>query len=138
MTKDGTPQSKSYLIMKKMMIYCLLTSLTHAKSIYHNNMSLSEIIYGQNFAQSHQLCKKGHPRRSLCTPHILLWEAPTFSTSQGVKEGLDLERASFGGNPYHNLSSHLLHTLAECNPWRKEAKTSNSQSCASLEKLTFQ
>jgi hypothetical protein len=38
-----------------------------------------------------------------CVCHTLLGETPTFSTSQGVKEELDLEGASFGGNPPQSI-----------------------------------
>jgi hypothetical protein len=38
--KDGIPQSKSNITIKKKMIHHLLASLTHATSIYHNNVSL--------------------------------------------------------------------------------------------------
>jgi hypothetical protein len=51
-TKDGTPQSKSYLTMKKKMVHRLLTSLIHATSLHYNNMLLSKIIQGQDFNQS--------------------------------------------------------------------------------------
>jgi hypothetical protein len=38
---------------------------------------------------------------------------------------------------HHSLSSLSVLTLTECNTWKKETKTSTSQSWASLVKLTF-
>jgi hypothetical protein len=38
---------------------------------------------------------------------------------------------------HHSLSTHPLLTLLECNTWKKEAKSSTSQSDATLVKLTF-
>jgi hypothetical protein len=48
-TKEGTPQSGSYLAMKKKkMVHRLLIPLARATSVHHNNMSLLEIIEGQD------------------------------------------------------------------------------------------
>lgn len=38
---------------------------------------------------------------------------------------------------HHSLSARSLLTIVECNTWKKEAKTSTSQSCAFLTKVTF-
>jgi hypothetical protein len=46
MTKDGVPQSKGYLTMKKKMVHHLPIPLTYAAFIHHNNMLLPEIIQG--------------------------------------------------------------------------------------------
>jgi hypothetical protein len=131
-TKKGTPQSISYLTIKKKMINNLLTSLAHTRSIRHNHLSPPKIIYSQNFAQSRWPHKKDCPQRSSCMPHTLPRESPPFNTCQGSKEKLDrplLEEI------HHNLSATPCLTRAECNTWKKEAKTSTSQSLASLEKL---
>ena len=63
-TKDGKPQSRSNLTVKKEMIHCLLTPLAHAIPVYHNDVMLPEIIQCQNFAQSHRPNKNRHSRRS--------------------------------------------------------------------------
>jgi hypothetical protein len=63
-------------------------------------------------------------------------------------KGLSLEQANelkkdltlnnpFLEQAHQSLSARSLLTMAECNIWKKEAKTSTSQSCGSLTKLTF-
>ena len=136
MTTNGIPQSKSNLTMQKEMIHRLLASIAHATSVYQNNMTLLEIIQNQNFTQRRRPCKKDQSQRSLRPLHALSREAPTFITSQRIKEGLELEETHFGRDPLQFIFIPLPHSNL-MQQLEKGCKDFHFQSCASLMKLTF-
>jgi hypothetical protein len=55
------PQSRSHITMKNKMVQGLFRLLTHAASIYHNNMVLLEIVQGEDLSKSCRPRKEGHP-----------------------------------------------------------------------------
>jgi hypothetical protein len=69
---------------------------------------------------------------------VTLFQGKRHPTEQAKELKKDpIVNKPFLEETHHNLSSLPLLTMTECDTWKKEAKTSTSQSCASLERLTL-
>jgi hypothetical protein len=70
-------------------------------------------------------------RHTLFQGNLLLSEQ-----AKGAEEGLDLEQSFLERDPSEPICM-ISTTMTKCSTWKKEAKTTTSQLCASLTKLTF-
>jgi hypothetical protein len=52
-TEESIPQSINHVTVKEKMIHGFPSLLTHITSVYHDNISLPEIVHGKDLAKSH-------------------------------------------------------------------------------------
>jgi hypothetical protein len=99
-------------------------------------MPLPEIICNKDFPRVVDHEKKATLKEARVRHTLFQGKCLPLELAKELKKDLTLNNHLLE-ETHQSLFARSLLTMAECNTWKKEVKTSTSQSCASLTKFMF-